>query len=152
MDGWGIAEDKSVSAIDAAHTPFYDKNLLSQPNICLQASELAVGLPEGQMGNSEVGHTNIGAGRVVYQELVRINLAVKEGTIAREKVFIEMVQYCKENNKPLHLLGLLSDGGVHSHIEHLKGIISLLAKENLPAIYIHAFTDGRDTDPHGALL
>ena len=152
MDGWGIAEDKSVSAIDAAHTPFYDKNLLSQPNICLQASELAVGLPEGQMGNSEVGHTNIGAGRVVYQELVRINLAVKEGSIAQEKAFIKMVQYCKENNKPLHLLGLLSDGGVHSHIEHLKGIISLLAKENLPAIYIHAFTDGRDTDPHGALL
>lgn len=151
MDGWGIAEDKSVSAIEAANTPFYDKNILSQPNIRLQASELAVGLPEGQMGNSEVGHMNIGAGRVVYQELVRINLAIKEGSIAKEKAFREMVAYCKANHKPLHLLGLLSDGGVHSHIDHLKGIISLLAKENLPAVYIHAFTDGRDTDPHGAL-
>lgn len=151
MDGWGIAEDISVSAVDAAKTPFYDKNKQSEPNIRLHASQMPVGLPEGQMGNSEVGHMNIGAGRIVYQELVRINLAVKECTIAKQPEFKEMVDYCKEKQKPLHLLGLLSDGGVHSHIDHLKAIISLLAKENLPAIYIHAFTDGRDTDPHGAL-
>jgi len=148
MDGWGLAEDKSVSAIDAANTPFYDRIMQEYPNIRLQASELAVGLPEGQMGNSEVGHTNIGAGRVVYQELVRINLAMKDKTFPTEKTYTEMVSYCKTNKKPLHILGLLSDGGVHSMISHLKDIISFLATENIP-VYIHAFMDGRDTDPQG---
>ncbi|MFN0202622.1 MAG: 2,3-bisphosphoglycerate-independent phosphoglycerate mutase [Bacteroidia bacterium] len=150
MDGWGIAENDAVSAIAAAHTPFYDQNMANRPNIRLKASEESVGLPEGQFGNSEVGHTNIGAGRVVYQELVRINLALKEGTFLQQPNFQNILQYCKQNNKPLHLLGLLSDGGVHAMISHLKGIISLLAKENITT-YIHAFTDGRDTDPRGGL-
>ncbi|MBX7241283.1 MAG: 2,3-bisphosphoglycerate-independent phosphoglycerate mutase [Bacteroidia bacterium] len=151
MDGWGIAEDKSVSAIDNARTPFYNHILETHSHTKLMASELAVGLPEGQMGNSEVGHMNIGAGRVVYQELVRINLALKNGDFEKEKVFQEMANYCLENNKPLHLLGLLSDGGVHSHIEHLKGILAALKKYNLPSVNIHVFTDGRDTDPNGGL-
>lgn len=151
MDGWGIAEDKNVSAIDAAHTPFYDACLQQQPHIRLEASALAVGLPEGQMGNSEVGHTNIGAGRIVYQELVRINLAMRTGSFAQEKAFQEMVGYCLENHKPLHLLGLLSDGGVHSHIEHLKGTLTYLAQAGMQEVYIHVFTDGRDTDPNGGM-
>lgn len=151
MDGWGIAEDKSVSAIDNANTPFYDQNIAKRPHIRLQASELAVGLPEGQMGNSEVGHMNIGAGRIVYQELVRINLAMKNGDFAKQAAFLNMVKYCQEKQKPLHILGLLSDGGVHSHIEHLKGILSVLSANALPAVYLHLFMDGRDTDPKGGL-
>jgi 2,3-bisphosphoglycerate-independent phosphoglycerate mutase len=151
MDGWGIAEDKNVSAIEAAKTPFYDKCLAEYPHIRLQASGLAVGLPEGQMGNSEVGHMNIGAGRIVYQELVRINLAIKEGSFEQETAVQNMIQYCQKNQKPLHLLGLISDGGVHSHIEHLKGLLTILSKYNLPAVYLHLFTDGRDTDPNSGL-
>lgn len=151
QDGWGIAENTAVSAIHSAKTPFYDKSLNERSHCKLEASGNAVGLPEGQMGNSEVGHMNIGAGRVVYQDLVRINHAIKSGEFAENQVFQDLITYCKRENKALHLLGLLSDGGVHSSIAHLKGILSILAKENLPAVYIHVFTDGRDTAPDGGV-
>ncbi len=150
MDGWGIARDPKVSAIEAAQTPFYDESLRIRPHARLYASEQQVGLPAGQMGNSEVGHTNIGAGRVVYQDLVRIGLAIESGEFAANKEFKGLVDYCRDNQKPLHLMGLLSDGGVHSHIDHLKGILEILSKEpNLPPVYLHMFMDGRDTDPNG---
>ena len=152
MDGWGIAKNPKVSAVDAAQTPFYDSALISQPHSRLHASEQLVGLPAGQMGNSEVGHMNIGAGRIVYQDLIRIGLAIESGEIAKNNGFEELVSYCQTNQKPLHLLGLLSDGGVHSHIDHLKGILTVLSKhENMPPVFVHAFMDGRDTDPNGGL-
>lgn len=151
QDGWGIAENPAVSAIQSAKTPFYDKSLNSRSNTYLAASGNPVGLPEGQMGNSEVGHMNIGAGRIVFQDLVRINHEIKSGDFAKKQTFQDLVSYCKAENKPVHLLGLLSDGGVHSSIEHLKGIISALAQENLAGVYIHVFTDGRDTAPNGGI-
>jgi 2,3-bisphosphoglycerate-independent phosphoglycerate mutase len=152
MDGWGIARDPAVSAVDAADTPFYDLSLRTRPHSRLQASEEAVGLPIGQMGNSEVGHMNIGAGRVVYQDLVRITKSVREGTIANLQAWHDLVAYCQTHRKPLHLMGLFSDGGVHSHIDHLTGILRLLAREpGFPPIYLHLFTDGRDTAPDGGL-
>lgn len=148
MDGWGIAEDPSVSAIDQGETPFYRQSLAAWPTMRLEASGLQVGLPEGQMGNSEVGHMNIGAGRIVYQDLVRINIDTKNGSIGEKEAFKSMINYCEAQNKPLHLLGLISDGGVHSHIDHVKGIVSLLSKTKIPAVYIHCFMDGRDTGPN----
>ena len=151
MDGWGIAENPAVSAIDAANTPFYDHCKASFPNTTLRASEEWVGLPEGQMGNSEVGHMNIGAGRVVYQELVRIGKALREGEIRHNAAFKDLISYCLKENKPLHLMGLVSDGGVHSHIEHLELLIEQLAAEGLKEVYIHVFTDGRDCDPLSGL-
>ncbi|MEM8887025.1 MAG: 2,3-bisphosphoglycerate-independent phosphoglycerate mutase [Bacteroidota bacterium] len=149
QDGWGIADNPAVSAIQSAKTPFYDKALQERSNCKLEASGNAVGLPEGQMGNSEVGHMNIGAGRIVYQDLVRINHEIKSGDFAKNQTFQDLLSYCKDKNKPLHLLGLLSDGGVHSSIEHVKGIISFLAQESLVGVYVHVFTDGRDTAPDG---
>jgi len=150
MDGWGLAEDDSVSAIAAAHTPFFDHALQSYPFTRLEASGLAVGLPEGQMGNSEVGHMNIGAGRIVFQDLVRINRELETNAFADNQTYRELVDYCRKQQKPLHLLGLLSDGGVHSSIEHLKGILRILAEGSFDQpVYIHAFTDGRDTSPTG---
>ncbi len=151
LDGWGIAKDKSVSAIDAANTPFVDGLLLNYPNNVLEASGLAVGLPEGQMGNSEVGHMNIGAGRVVYQDLVKISNAVNDGSIGSNETLQQAIGYARENNKSVHLIGLLSDGGVHSHIDHLKGLLNILDEAELKDVYIHAFTDGRDTDPNGGI-
>ncbi|MEY3444420.1 MAG: hypothetical protein RLZZ519_2701, partial [Bacteroidota bacterium] len=152
MDGWGIARDPKVSAIEAAQTPFYDESLRTRPHARLHASEQQVGLPVGQMGNSEVGHTNIGAGRIVYQDLVRIGLAIESGEFAANPEFRGLVEYCKNNRVPLHLMGLLSDGGVHSHIDHLKGILEILSKEvDLPPVYLHVFMDGRDTDPKAGL-
>lgn len=151
LDGWGIAKNLEVSAIDKAHTPFVDSLYHSYPNTRLEASGMAVGLPEGQMGNSEVGHMNLGAGRVVYQDLVKINLAVEDGSIAQEPVLKEAFAEAKRRGKKLHFMGLLSDGGVHSHINHLKGLISAAAAENLEKVYVHAFMDGRDTDPKGGL-
>lgn len=150
MDGWGIAENPAVSAIDAANTPFYDHLLKHYPHARLQASGTSVGLPAGQMGNSEVGHMNIGAGRIVYQELERITRAITSGEICHLPAFKDIIQYCKSAGKPLHLLGLVSDGGVHSHIQHLKGLISLFTAAGVPEMFVHAFTDGRDTDPQGA--
>lgn len=145
MDGWGVAEHPEVSAIDSASTPFYDKALKSYPNSLLEASGRAVGLPEGQMGNSEVGHMNIGAGRTVYQNLERISIAIEDGSITKQMAWKKMIAYCIEKDKPLHLMGLVSDGGVHSSLRHLKGLLPLL--KEIPSVYIHVFTDGRDTDP-----
>lgn len=147
LDGWGIASDARVSAIDAAHTPFIDSLYPKYPNSRLDASGLAVGLPEGQMGNSEVGHMNIGAGRVVYQDLVRINKAIEENALDNHPVLNEAFSYALQNNRAVHFIGLVSDGGVHSHISHLKGLISLAHRKNVKKVFVHAFTDGRDTDP-----
>jgi 2,3-bisphosphoglycerate-independent phosphoglycerate mutase len=151
LDGWGLGTNPEVSAIAKANTPFVDSILANYPATRLQASGEAVGLPEGQMGNSEVGHMNIGAGRVVYQDLVRINKAVAERKLATMPVLANAFAYAKENRKPVHLIGLLSDGGVHSHINHLKALCSVAADQELREVYIHAFTDGRDTDPKGGV-
>src|SRR6056300_1729245 len=123
LDGWGRADNPEVSAIDKAHTPFVDSLYQNYPQTWIKTSGLDVGLPEGQMGNSEVGHMNLGAGRIVYQDLVKINLAIENKTLKDEAVLQKAFTYAKENNKPVHFLGLLSDGGVHSHIKHLKGLI-----------------------------
>jgi 2,3-bisphosphoglycerate-independent phosphoglycerate mutase len=152
LDGWGIAKNKKVSAIDAAKTPFVDSLYSRFPNSKLEASGLAVGLPEGQMGNSEVGHMNIGAGRVVYQDLVKINKAVEEKTLDENPVLLKAFDYAKQENKPVHFIGLLSDGGVHSHINHLKGLLTIAKNQQIKNIFVHAFTDGRDTDPKSGLL
>lgn len=149
LDGWGLAVNKKVSAIDHAKTPFISSLYSRYPNSKLEASGLAVGLPEGQMGNSEVGHMNIGAGRIVYQDLVRINKAVEEKELDNNPVLLEAFNYAKKNNKNIHLIGLVSDGGVHSHIKHLKGLLTIAHQHAIKNIFIHAFTDGRDTDPKG---
>ncbi len=153
MDGWGHGPDPERSAIAQAHTPFTDSLYNSYPNTELSTHSGYVGLPEGQMGNSEVGHINIGAGRVVYQELERINRAIKSGELARNERLLATIAYCKDHKKPLHLIGLVSDGGVHSHINHLKALCDI-AKENglgKNDVFIHAFTDGRDCDPKSGL-
>jgi len=151
LDGWGIAQNKEVSAIDKANTPFMDNLYKKYEHSKLQASGLAVGLPEGQMGNSEVGHMNIGAGRVVYQDLVKINKAVEDGSIASNEVIKTAFEYAKEKNKKVHLIGLVSDGGVHSHVNHIKGLCSAANAHGLTNVYVHAFTDGRDTDPKSGI-
>ena len=151
MDGWGIPLKSAVSAVDAANTPFYDRILSQYPHSRLEASGLAVGLPVGQMGNSEVGHTNLGAGRVVYQDLVKINLAVQTGSMAQEPALADALTYAKTNHKKVHFIGLVSDGGVHSHIDHLKGLCNIAHEAGLTDVFIHAFTDGRDTDPKSGL-
>lgn len=147
LDGWGKSPNPKVSAIDNADTPFVDSLYKNYANANLLTDGMNVGLPEGQMGNSEVGHMNLGAGRIVYQDLAKINLAIKENTLKDEKVLQEAFSYAKENNKPVHFLGLLSDGGVHSHTEHLKGLIQAGNNYGLDKMFIHAFTDGRDVDP-----
>lgn len=147
LDGWGIATNPAVSAIDKAQTPFIDSLYNKYPHAKLDASGLAVGLPEGQMGNSEVGHMNIGAGRVVYQDLVKINKAVAEGDLNTHPVLVEAFQYAKSSRKKVHFIGLVSDGGVHAHINHLKGLCDAAKANDIHEAYIHAFTDGRDTDP-----
>lgn len=151
LDGWGIATDPKVSAIDQANTPFIDSLYAKYPHATLSTSGLDVGLPDGQMGNSEVGHMNIGAGRVVYQMLVRINKSIEDGEINQNPVLLDALQYAKTNNKKVHLLGLVSDGGVHSHIEHLKGLLKVTQAHGLKDVFVHAFTDGRDTDPHNGV-
>jgi 2,3-bisphosphoglycerate-independent phosphoglycerate mutase len=151
LDGWGIATKKSVSAIDQAKTPFINSLYQKYPHSKLEASGLAVGLPADQMGNSEVGHMNIGAGRVVYQDLVRVNKAIEEHELDTNPVLLEAFDYAKKNNKKVHFIGLLSDGGVHSHIEHLKGLLTIAAKNKVSKLFVHAFTDGRDTDPKGGV-
>ncbi|HEX8549006.1 MAG TPA: 2,3-bisphosphoglycerate-independent phosphoglycerate mutase [Cytophagaceae bacterium] len=151
LDGWGIATNPNVSAVDKANTPFIDSLYQKYPHAKLEASGLAVGLPVGQMGNSEVGHMNIGAGRVVYQDLVKINLAVEEKSLNKEKTLVDAFDYAKTNNKKVHFIGLVSDGGVHSHIDHIKGLCSAANEAGVNNVFIHAFTDGRDTDPKGGL-
>lgn len=151
LDGWGVATNKVVSAIDHAKTPFMDSLYPKYPNSRLEASGLAVGLPAGQMGNSEVGHMNIGAGRVVYQDLVRVNKAIEEKELDKNHVLLDAIQYAKKNGKNFHLIGLVSDGGVHSHLEHLKAICTIAHQNGIQNLFIHAFTDGRDTDPKSGL-
>lgn len=151
LDGWGIAPNPNVSAIDQANTPFIDSLYPRYPNAILRTDGLNVGLPDGQMGNSEVGHTNLGAGRIVYQDLVKINLAVANKTLQEQKTLIEAFEYAKNNNKKVHFLGLLSDGGVHSHINHLKGLVDASEEFGLKNVFIHAFTDGRDVDPKSGI-
>jgi len=151
LDGWGIATNKAVSAVDSAQTPFINSLYSRYPHSKLEASGLAVGLPVGQMGNSEVGHMNIGAGRVVYQDLVRINKAVDDKELDTNKALLDAFVYAKKNNKNVHFIGLVSDGGVHSHIHHLKGLITMANNNGIKNLFIHAFMDGRDTDPKGGL-
>jgi len=151
MDGWGLGKIKSSDAIQNANVPFVSSLYKKYPNATLVTCGEEVGLPDGQMGNSEVGHLNLGAGRIVYQELQRINVAIRSGEFAKNEVLLSSIRFAKQNNKKLHLLGLVSDGGVHSHINHVKALASLCAAEGLQDLLIHAFTDGRDTDPKSGL-
>jgi 2,3-bisphosphoglycerate-independent phosphoglycerate mutase len=152
MDGWGLGKVKTADAIQNANVPFVSSLYSRFPNATLTTCGEAVGLPAGQMGNSEVGHLNLGAGRIVYQELQRINVAVRDGAFQRNEHLLSAIRYAKANSKPLHLLGLVSNGGVHSHINHLEAICDVCKSENLSEVYIHAFTDGRDTDPKSGLV
>lgn len=149
LDGWGLAKDPTVSAIDRAHTPFIDSLYTTYPNTQLMTSGLHVGLPDGQMGNSEVGHMNLGAGRVVYQDLVRVNRSIESGELADNVALRNAFQYALDNKKAVHLMGLLSPGGVHAHQNHLVALCKLAAQFGLSDVFIHAFTDGRDCDPEG---
>ncbi|WP_106793123.1 2,3-bisphosphoglycerate-independent phosphoglycerate mutase [Aquimarina sp. Aq78] len=147
LDGWGTSPDPKVSAIDHANTSYIDSLYTHYPNASLRTDGLHVGLPDGQMGNSEVGHMNLGAGRIVYQDLAKINMAVKNNTLKDESVLLDAFRYAKEKNKNVHLLGLVSDGGVHSHINHIKGLLDAAHSYELKNVFLHAFTDGRDVDP-----
>src|SRR6478735_3236074 len=149
LDGCGLGTNPKVSAIASSKTPYINSLFEKYPHSKLEASGLAVGLPLGQMGNSEVGHMNIGAGRVVYQDLVKVNKAVEEKELDSNPVLVDALKYAKANNKAVHFMGLLSDGGVHSHIDHLKGLCTIAHNNGLKNVFIHAFTDGRDTDPKG---
>ncbi|MBW4891410.1 2,3-bisphosphoglycerate-independent phosphoglycerate mutase [Mucilaginibacter sp. HMF5004] len=151
LDGWGYGRNDRSNAILAANTPFFDSILEKYPHSKLQASGISVGLPAGQMGNSEVGHMNLGAGRVVYQELGRIHKAVDDHEFDTNPVIKNAFDYAKQNNKDVHFIGLVSDGGVHSHIKHLKGLCDVVGRFELPNVFIHAFLDGRDTDPNGGI-
>lgn len=148
LDGWGISQNLEGNAVLEAETPNFDSYLKNYPNTKLFASGLNVGLPEGQMGNSEVGHLNIGAGRIVYQELTRITKSIKDGDFFKVPEFFDALKNAKDKNSDIHLMGLLSDGGVHSHIEHLKGFIDFFKKNDFNRVYLHLFMDGRDTPPH----
>ena len=147
MDGYGLSERVEGNAIKAAKTPRLDSFFADYPNTVLYASGLAVGLPDGQMGNSEVGHTNIGAGRVVYQMLVKISKDIDDGVFFSNKALLGAMENCKKHDSALHLFGLLSDGGVHSHIKHLIGLVDMARKNDVKKVYIHAFLDGRDVSP-----
>lgn len=151
MDGWGLGKVKSSDAIQHANVPFVSSLYSKYPNTTLVTCGEDVGLPDGQMGNSEVGHLNLGAGRIVYQELQRINVAIRSGEFAKNPTLLNAIRYARDNHKKLHLLGLVSDGGVHSHINHIKAITSACKQEGLNDVLLHAFTDGRDTDPKSGL-
>ena len=151
MDGWGLGKVKSSDAIQNANVPFVTSLYKKYPNTTLITCGEMVGLPDGQMGNSEVGHLNLGAGRIVYQELQRINVAIREGSFQKNETLLATIRYAKTNNKKLHLLGLVSDGGVHSHINHIKAICGVCKAEGFNNVLVHAFTDGRDTDPKSGL-
>lgn len=147
LDGWGIAPDPNVSAVDKAKTPFIDSLYETYAHATLRTDGEHVGLPEGQMGNSEVGHMNLGAGRIVYQDLAKINKAIQSNTLKDEQELKKAFEYAKINDKPVHLLGLLSDGGVHSHINHIKGLLKAAKEAEVSKVFVHGFTDGRDVDP-----
>jgi len=151
MDGWGLGKEASSDAIQHARVPFVSSLYQSYPNTTLVTYGEEVGLPEGQMGNSEVGHLNLGAGRIVNQELQRINVAIRDGSFSKNEVLLAAIRGARSAGKPLHLLGLVSEGGVHSHTRHLKAIVDTCVKEGLTNVFIHAFTDGRDTDPKSGL-
>ncbi|MEP6260916.1 MAG: 2,3-bisphosphoglycerate-independent phosphoglycerate mutase [Gillisia sp.] len=151
LDGWGITQDEKVSAVAQANTPYFDSLIQKYPNAQLFTHGMNVGLPDGQMGNSEVGHMNLGAGRIVYQDLAKINLAVQNKSLKTEPVLEQAFDYAVRNNKPIHFMGLLSDGGVHSHIDHLKGLLAAADEFGVREKYVHAFTDGRDVDPHSGI-
>jgi len=151
LDGYALRENSHGNAVAQADTPVFDRLWSQYPHTTLRASGNAVGLPEGQMGNSEVGHLNIGAGRVVYQDLTRVSKAIEKGSFYENKTFLNAVRHVKENNSKLHLYGLLSDGGVHSHIDHLYALLELAAKEELQDVYVHAFLDGRDVAPDSGI-
>lgn len=151
MDGWGHGQNPAADAIKCANTPFVDSLYNKYPNAELITCGESVGLPEGQMGNSEVGHLNLGAGRIVYQELQRIHVAIREGEIDRNKTLSEAIEVAKKGDKTLHFIGLVSDGGVHSHIDHLKALCTIAQLHLVKNVAVHAFTDGRDTDPKGGL-
>lgn len=150
LDGFGIAVDPSVSAVDKAQKPFYDSLFDSCPRSQLRADGENVGLPDGQFGNSEVGHLNIGAGRIVWQALSRINKDIRDGGFFENEVLLKAVEKAKEKNK-IHIMGLFSDGGVHSHNEHLFALLQLCKDHGIENVYVHAFTDGRDTAPESGL-
>ena len=147
LDGWGITQDPKVSAIFNAKTPYINSLYDSYPSSELRTDGEHVGLPEGQMGNSEVGHMNLGAGRIVYQNLAKINIAVREGKLSKEKELLKAFKYAKDHQKNVHLLGLVSNGGIHSHINHVKGLLSAANEHGVKNVFLHAFTDGRDCDP-----
>ena len=151
MDGWGLGKVASADAIQHAKVTFTNSLYTKYPHTTLTTFGEEVGLPEGQMGNSEVGHLNLGAGRIVYQELQRINVAIKTGELAANPTLLASIHKAKENNKPFHIMGLVSNGGVHSHINHLKALVNICKNEGLFNIFIHAFTDGRDCDPKSGL-
>jgi 2,3-bisphosphoglycerate-independent phosphoglycerate mutase len=151
IDGYGLGKDPSVSAIARAKQPYLEELFNNHPWTWAQASGEYVGLPEGQMGNSEVGHMNIGAGRIVWQDITRIDHAIKTGDIFENKTLLKLIEYVKKNNTKLHLMGLFSDGGVHSHLRHLYPLLELAGKHELSRVYVHAFMDGRDTPPHNGI-
>ena len=151
LDGWGITKNTKSSALDIAKTPYIDELYKNYSNSFLITHGLNVGLPEGQMGNSEVGHINLGAGRIIYQDLAKINLSIKNDNLKDQIKIIDSINYAKKYNKNVHLIGLTSDGGVHSHINHLIELIKIYDEKNIPNIFIHAFTDGRDVDPHSGI-
>lgn len=151
LDGWGYGKHDKSNAVESAKTPFFHHLLSAYPNSRIQASGEAVGLPEGQMGNSEVGHMNLGAGRVVFQELGRINKAITDGDLLKNDLLNEAFDYAKTSQKNVHFMGLVSDGGVHSHTKHLVGLCEAAKAHGLKQVFIHAFLDGRDTDPHAGI-
>ena len=150
LDGYGLSESVKGNAVKLAKTPFLNKLFNEYPNNTLMASGSSVGLPEGQMGNSEVGHLNLGAGRVVYQSLSRINKSIENKDFFKNKIILEAFEHAKKNKSKVHILGLVSDGGVHSHINHVEAIFELANTKNIPT-YLHAFTDGRDTNPKSGI-
>jgi 2,3-bisphosphoglycerate-independent phosphoglycerate mutase len=151
LDGWGLRAEREANAIALAGTPTMDTLVRDYPSSALQTSGLAVGLPDGQMGNSEVGHTNLGAGRIVYQDLVRINRAVEDGSFFQNPVLQEAMKRARAGSGTVHFMGLFSDGGVHSHVDHLHALLELARREGVPRAFVHAFLDGRDTPPRSGL-
>ena len=147
LDGFGINEKEEGNSVKLANTPHLSDILTKNPNTIIHTSGLAVGLPDGQMGNSEVGHTNIGAGRIVYQDLAKITKAIEDGNFFSVPEFVKAIENCKKNNSKLHIMGLLSNGGVHSHNRHLYALLELAKRKDFEDVYVHCFMDGRDTPP-----
>jgi len=150
LDGFGVNNNEDANAVAIANKPNIDKLMKKYPTAIGHTSGLDVGLPEGQMGNSEVGHTNLGAGRIVYQELTRITKSIEDGDFFSIPEFIEAIENCKKHNSKLHILGLVSDGGVHSHNRHLYGLLEMAKRRDFENVYVHCFLDGRDTPPASA--